>query len=153
MRKIGASFPGIAKRCGIDYKQEIADILSGSKTRDWKKIQVDFGDDFLDIEVPSDCEILSMPSMPCLIDSVAEITQALNQPTGSPTLSEIIHSKGKPVEDLTVCITVSDITRPAPYKGENGLLLPLLALIEQTGVKREKYCFSHRQWHAPPQYA
>ena len=118
-------------------KKEIAEVLNGSNTGDWKIIKVDFGDDYLDIAVPSSCEILSMPSMPCLVDSAAEITQALNQPTGSSTISEIIHSKDKPVEDLTVCITVSDITRPAPYKGENGLLLPLLALIEQTGVKRE----------------
>ena len=115
---------------------EIADVIKRAATQDWKKIKVDFGDDFLDIEVPADCEILSMPSMPCLVDSAAEITHALNQPTGSPTISEIIQSKGKPIDDLMVCITVSDITRPAPYKGENGLLLPLLALIEKTGVKR-----------------
>ena len=118
-------------------KKEIADILNGADTRDWKTIQVDFGDEFLDINVPEDCEILIMPSMPCLVDSGAAITEALNQPIGSPTLSEIIHSKDKPIEGLTVCITVSDITRPAPYKGEDGLLLPLLALIEDTGVKRE----------------
>ena len=117
--------------------EEIANVINRAAIRDWKKIKVDFGDDFLNIEVPADCEILSMPSMPCLVDSAAEITHALNQPTGSPTISEIIHSKGRPVEDLTVCITVSDITRPAPYKGENGLLLPLLALIEKTGVKRD----------------
>ena len=121
----------------MTMKKKFAEIIRGADTRGWKKIKVDFGDDFVDIEVPGDCEILCMPSMPRLVDSAAEITKALNQPTGSPTISEIIHSKGKPVDDLTVCITVSDITRPAPYKGENGLLPPLLALIEQTGVKRE----------------
>ncbi len=118
-------------------KNEIAKILTKAKTLGWKKINVDFGDDFLDIEVPAGCEILSMPSMPCLIDSGAEITRALNRPIGSPTLSEIIRSKGKPVDTLTVCITVSDITRPAPYQGEDGLLLPLLGLIEAAGVKRD----------------
>ncbi len=118
-------------------KKEIADVLAKAKTGGWKKINVDFGDDYLDIEVPPDCEILSMPSMPCLVDSGVEIAQALNQPIGSPTISEIIHSKGKPVEDLSVCITVSDITRPAPYKGVDGLLLPLLGLIEETGVKKD----------------
>ena len=118
-------------------KKEIADILNSADTRDWKTIQVDFGDELLDIKVPENCEILIMPSMPCLVDSGAAITEALNQPIGSPTLSEIIHSKGKPIEGLSVCITVSDITRPAPYKGEDGLLLPLLALIEDTGVKRK----------------
>jgi nickel-dependent lactate racemase len=117
--------------------KQVADILAGAETGDWKKINVDFGDDFLEIEVPADCEILSMPSMPCLVDSGAEIAQALNKPTGSPTIAEIIHSKNKHVEDLTVCITVSDITRPAPYKGEDGLLLPLLGLIEDTGVKKD----------------
>ena len=118
-------------------EKEIADVMSGAVTRDWKTIKVDFGDEFVDIEVPADCETLTMPSMPCLVDSGAQITNALNQPIGSPTISEIIHSKGKPPGDLTVCITVSDITRPAPYKGEDGLLLPLLGLVEDAGVKRE----------------
>ncbi|MBW2444181.1 MAG: nickel-dependent lactate racemase [Deltaproteobacteria bacterium] len=117
--------------------KEIADILAGADTLGWKQIKVDFGDDFLDIKVPDNCEILTMPSMPCLVDSAASITTALNQPTGSPTISDTIQAKDKPAGELTVCITVSDITRPVPYKGENGFLLPLLALIEGAGVKRE----------------
>ena len=118
-------------------KKEIAEILAGADLPDWKKIKVDFGDDFLDIKVPDNCVTLSMPSMPCLVDSAASIANALNQPIGSPTISEIIQAKDKPVDELTVCITVSDITRPAPYKGENGLLLPLLGLIEAAAVKKE----------------
>lgn len=118
-------------------KKDIAEILAGANMQGWKQIKVDFGDDFLDIQVPDDCQILSMPSMPCLVDSAASITKALNQPIGSPTISEIIHAKEKPAGELTVCITVSDITRPAPYKGENGLLLPLLGLIEGAGVKKD----------------
>jgi len=117
--------------------KEIAAIIAGADNRGWKPIKVDFGNDFLDINVPANCEVLTMPSMPCLVDSGAEIAQALNRPIGSPTLSEILHSKGKPLDHLTVCITVSDITRPAPYRGENGLLLPLLGIIEEAGVKKE----------------
>ena len=118
-------------------KKEIGDILAGADTRGWKSIKVDFGDDFLDIKVPEECEILTMPSMPCLVDSAASITKALNEPTGSATISEIVQAKDKPAGELSVCITVSDITRPAPYRGENGLLLPLLGLIEAAGVIRE----------------
>jgi len=118
-------------------EKEIADILAEANIQNWKQIKVDLGEDFLNIRVPDNCVTLSMPSMPCLVDSTASISNALNQPIGSPTLSEIIHAKDKPVDDLTVCITVSDITRPAPYKGENGLLLPLLGLIEAAGVKSE----------------
>jgi len=116
---------------------EIAEIISGANTQGWKTIKVDFGAEFLDIKVPPACEILTMPSMPCLVHSGEAITRALNEPIGSPSISEIIRSKGKPADQLSVCITVSDITRPAPYKGENGLLLPLLGLIENTGVKKE----------------
>ena len=75
--------------------QKIADIIRQADTRSWKIIQVDFGDEFLDIKVPENCDILTMSSMPCLVDSGAAITKALNQPIGSPTLSEIIQSKGK----------------------------------------------------------
>ena len=117
--------------------KETAAIIAGANTQDWKPIKVDFGNDLLDINVPRHCDVLTMPSMPCLVDSGGEITQALNRPIGSPILSEIIHSKGKPFDKLTVCITVSDITRPAPYRGKDGLLLPLLGLIEEAGVKKE----------------
>jgi nickel-dependent lactate racemase len=98
---------------------------------------VEFGDDFLNILVPPACDILKMKKMPPLTQSKDEILNALNQPIGSPHLSEIIHSKGKPPAELSVCVTVSDITRPAPYKGENGILLSLFEIIEQAGVKRE----------------
>ena len=88
-------------------KKEIADVIHGADTRDWKTIPVDFGDELLDIQVPENCEIMSMPSMPCLVDSGEAIARALNQPIGSPTISEIIQSKGNPADALSVCITVS----------------------------------------------
>jgi hypothetical protein len=48
-------------------KKEIADVINGAKTQDWKKIKTDCGDDFPDIKVPTNCEILSMPSYPALL--------------------------------------------------------------------------------------
>ncbi len=105
-------------------KKEIADIILGADTRDWKPIQVDFGDELLDIKVPENCEILTMPSMPCLVDSGEAIAQALNQPIGSATISEIIQSKDKPADALSVCITVSDITGRHPIKGKTDCCCP-----------------------------
>ena len=121
--------------------EKIAEIVSSADTRDWKQIKVEFGNDFLDVAVPPHCEVLNMKRMPCIMSSKDEIASALKNPIGSPRLSEIVKSKGKPVEDITVCITVSDITRPCPYKGENGVLLPLVEIIESTGVKREHIVF------------
>jgi nickel-dependent lactate racemase len=122
-------------------KKDVADMINNTDTQDWKTVAVEFGEDFLDISVPQDCVTLRMEPMPCLANSAAEIADALNNPIGSPTLPEIIRAKQKPAEQITVCITVSDITRPAPYKGDNGLLLPLLAIIESAGVKRENIIF------------
>ena len=118
-------------------KSEVAEILSKADTSGWKRIRVEFGDEPLDISVPPECASLRMKPMPCLASSKDEISNALKNPIGSPTLGEIIRSKGKPVEDITVCVTVSDITRPVPYKGEQGILLPLMEIIEGAGVVRE----------------
>ena len=117
--------------------EKILQVISKADTCDWKKISVEYGEDFLDISVPPDCVTLKMKQMPCLTHSKEEVQNALNNPLGSPSIPEIIRSKGKSPGEITVCITVSDITRPVPYKGENGILLPLLEIIERTGVKRE----------------
>jgi len=118
-------------------EDRIADIIAKADTRDWKKIDVEFGDDFFKISVPDECAVLNMKKMPPIAHSAQEISDALNNPIGSPTLPEIIASKDKPPEEITVCVTVSDITRPAPYSGENGILLPLFEIIEKAGIKRD----------------
>ncbi len=118
-------------------RHEIADILSRADTRGWKPVQVEYGEDTLQIQVPPSCETLQMRPMPCLTQSRDEIAKALNSPLDSKTLPDIIKAKGKPVKEVTVCITVSDITRPVPYKGENGILPPLVDILEKAGIRRE----------------
>ena len=114
-----------------------SEMILEAETGDWEKIRVQYGKDFLDVRVPPGCETLRMRRMPCLTSSKEGITRALNNPIGSPTLSEIIRSKRKKPQELSVCITVSDITRPVPYKGEAGILIPLTETIELARVRRE----------------
>ena len=116
---------------------KIAEVIKNADIREWKTISVEFGEAFFDVSVPPQCDVLHMKKMPCLTHSDEEISNALNHPIGSPTLPEIIQSKGKSAAELSVCVTVSDITRPAPYSGENGILRPLFKILEQSGVKRE----------------
>ena len=42
-----------------------------------------------------------------------------------------------PPGEMTVAIAVSDITRPVPYKGEAGILSPLLRRLESSGIRKE----------------
>ena len=115
----------------------IANTITGCNTEDWQSLSIPYGEASLTAQVPPDCVTLRMqPSTP-MDATPATITQALVTPIGSPKLSDIIAGKGKPPEQLKVCIAVSDITRPVPYKGQSGILDPLLRIVEATGVRRE----------------
>ena len=105
--------------------------------KDWKKISVEFGRDVLEVSVPPTCVELSMKEVPALSDPGAALEKAFANPIGSPTLEEIIRTKDKSAEKLSVAIAVSDITRPVPYQGEGGILSPLLRRLESSGIKKE----------------
>src|SRR4030043_1244701 len=107
-------------------------------TKDWKKVSVEFGRNILEISVPANCAELSMKEVPILPNPQEAIEEAFVNPINSPPLEEIIHRKGKPPGEMSVAIAVSDITRPVPYKGESGILPPLLRRLESSGIKKEK---------------
>ena len=116
---------------------DIKKIIKKIDTKDWNKVQVEFGRDVLEISVPPDCVELGMREVPFLSDPNAVMEKAFLNPIGSPTLEEIIRKKSKSPKSLSVAIAVSDITRPVPYKGENGILLPLLKRLESSGIPKQ----------------
>ena len=117
---------------------DLKKALKKIDTKDWKPVHVEFGQNELKILVPRHCVELSMRDVPVLPDPQNALEAAFSNPIGSPTLEEIIRRKGKPPEEISVAITVSDITRPVPYKGETGILPPLLRRLESSGIKKEK---------------
>lgn len=116
---------------------EIKRAIQRVDTEGWKKTALEFGDGFLGISVPPDCVVLSMKDVPVLADPGSTIEEALSRPVGCPTIEKIIEDKRKPVSQITVAVAVSDITRPVPYKGEDGILLPLLKRLEGAGVRKQ----------------
>src|SRR4030042_6738382 len=104
----------------------------------WKKISAEFGRNSMEILAPPHCVELTMRDMPVLPNPREAIEEAFLNPISSPPLEEIIQRKGKPPGEMSVAITVSDITRPVPYKGETGILPPLLRRLESSGIKKEK---------------
>ncbi len=87
-------------------------------TTDWREIPVDYGRYRLDVRVPPHCVIPGMKEVPLIADPKAAYEEALSHPIGCPPLAEIIRCKEKPAAALTAAVTVSDITRPVPYRGE-----------------------------------
>ena len=107
-------------------RPDIENICRETDTTDWKEIPVEYGAEILKVRVPPDCAIISMKEIAILQDPRAAFEEALSNPIGCPPLTEIIRGKGKPAAELMAAVTVSDITRPFPYRGEYGLLRPLL---------------------------
>jgi nickel-dependent lactate racemase len=116
-----------------DVKKSIKKI----DANDWKKVSVEFGQKALEVLVPPNCIELSMKGVPVLSDANATIEKAFLNPIGSPTLEETIRAKGKPPGEILVAIAVSDITRPVPYQGENGILIPILKRLESSGIPKQ----------------
>jgi len=118
-------------------KPDVAKILENADTARWKEVGVEYGNGVLAIRVPENCAVLEMKEHPALPDPMSAIRASLLRPIGTPPLPEILKGKGKPADRLTVCIATSDITRPVPYKGESGILPPLLEALHGAGVRRE----------------
>jgi hypothetical protein len=72
----------------ITMRDDIAARIAKDDTKDWKRIEVEFGDEVLEISVPPECEILHMKVMPPLANSREEISKALNNPIGAPRLGD-----------------------------------------------------------------
>lgn len=105
--------------------------------KQWKPVDIEFGRNELRVLIPSNGVVLTMKDVPILTHPREAIEEALQSPIGCPPLREIIRRKGKPPEEISVAIAVSDITRPVPYKGESGLLLPLLRQLESSEIRKE----------------
>jgi nickel-dependent lactate racemase len=119
-------------------KPELAKILAAADLRGWNEVGVEYGTTQLAIRVPPGCRTLGMPETRALPDAGAAIREAIARPLGSPTLGEIVTSKGRDPATLTVCIATSDITRPVPYRGEAGILAPLLEALAGAGIRRQQ---------------
>jgi lactate racemase len=105
--------------------------------KDWKKVSVEFGRNAIEILAPANCVELTMKDVPVLGDPKEAFERAFSNPIASSPLEEIIRKKGKPPGEMTAAIAVSDITRPVPYKGEGGILPPLLRRLESSGIRKE----------------
>jgi nickel-dependent lactate racemase len=116
---------------------DIRKMMKKIDTRGWKKVSVEFGPNFLEIFVPPNCVELGMKDVPALLEPRKAIEEAFLNPISSPTLEEIIRKKRKSTGEMSVAIAVSDITRPVPYKGESGILVPILRRVESAGIKKE----------------
>jgi len=118
-------------------RPDIAHVVRGADIGGWKPVEIEHGDRTIEVLLPAGAKTLGMREFAPLARPADEIRRSLEAPIGTPALPKIIEAKGKPAGKLSVCITTSDITRPVPYKGESGILDPLLGILHGCGVRRE----------------
>ncbi len=109
----------------------------GVSVRGWKRVNVEFTGGPLSIWVPPSTVELTMKKAGALKNAPQAVADALARPLGGVTLERIVAGKGKPAGRLKVAITISDITRPVPYKGKNGFMLPLLKRLLALRISKE----------------
>lgn len=118
-------------------RADLLSVLQKVNIKGWKKVKVEFTGGPLLVSLPPGSIELTMKKAEVLKNPAKEIEKALDEPLGGLNLEEIIRDKGKPSGELKVAITVSDITRPVPYKGKNGILSPLLNKLRAQGIMKQ----------------
>ncbi len=117
-------------------KKDVMEALRRVDISDWKELSIEYGAEKLNVRVPPSFKELTMQEEAPPENPRKKIEKAFEHPIGAGKLEELVRNAGKKPEDLSVAITVSDITRPVPYAGKSGILGPILNRLEGEGVQR-----------------
>lgn len=98
-----------------------------------------FGENYSDLKLPNNTCVIRMPEVKVLENPKQQIESSLLFPIASQPLLSIAKEKVlKPKNQIPkASIVISDHTRPVPYKGESGLLLPIINTLKEAGFKEE----------------
>lgn len=103
------------------------------------EIKVPFGAELLHVNVPDGTDVLETTSPEIIEEPKQALLEALEHPIASKPFKTLAKEKCWGA-DARACIVVSDNTRPVPYKGENGILMPLIQQLVECGFRVENIC-------------
>jgi nickel-dependent lactate racemase len=104
---------------------------------DTRSFDLSLGSSLLTLMLPKHVEILSMSPVKPLPDPFGAIERALNDSIHSPALSRLVSAKLNAKPSAKAVVVISDHTRPVPYKGESGILWPVVKRLLGGGIKKE----------------
>ncbi len=95
------------------------------------------GSQYDDLLLPAHTHVVRMQTPQAIADPHAAIADALAHPIGCESLASIAKARydSSKKEHPTATIVVSDNTRPVPYKGEEGILMPIIDTIMGQGYR------------------
>ena len=96
---------------------------------------IEHGPEYLNIRLPAHTDIFRLKPEAPLAAPAQAILHALAAPIGAPPLAEVVRAHRRVRKDMKAVIVVSDTTRPVPYRGDAGILEPVLDVLEREGVR------------------
>jgi nickel-dependent lactate racemase len=103
-----------------------------------KKVVLNLGKKAPELHLPDQTDIYSMTAPKVLANPGAAINEALNNSIASIGLEQLIRAKVAQKTDCRAVIVVSDNTRPVPYRGEQGILWPIITRLLRQGISKER---------------
>lgn len=104
-----------------------------------KKVHVPLGPDGIALALPDQTDLYSMSAPAVLPDPACAIRDALAAPIASAPLVDLARAAAAKATAAgrapRACILVSDNTRPVPYRGESGILLPTIRALMAEGFE------------------
>jgi len=98
------------------------------------KTSFELGEKTFSIELPDAVKVLHMKGAEKVSAPQKTIANCLAKPIGSDSFDTIIRRKIGEDPDGQAVIVISDNTRPVPYKGDQGILKPLVEKMLEAGV-------------------
>ena len=95
----------------------------------------ELGDKKFDVTLPEETKILRMKGAAKVENPEKVICECLNNPIGTESFPKLVRKKLKDNPEGEAVIVISDNTRPVPYKGEQGILLPLIIDLMEAGAE------------------
>jgi nickel-dependent lactate racemase len=99
-----------------------------------KEVVLNLGHSSFAVKVPAQTDIYPMGKALPLSNPEEKISKALANPLNSPPLKTLASQKLRANPRARAVVVISDNTRPVPYKGESGILFPLVDEMIKAGI-------------------
>ena len=101
------------------------------------KVTNPLGAHYDDLILPDNTFTIKMQAPKPLSGIREAILDSFENPIASKSLNSIAQEKLAKNQDAKAAIIISDNTRPVPYKGDEGILLPILETLFSVGYKKD----------------
>ncbi len=99
-----------------------------------KNVSFNLGKTDFIFQAPKESDILKMGKVSLLKNPRGKIHKALSRPIGMLSVKDLTREKLKVNPRAQAVVVISDNTRPVPYKGNQGILFPLIKQMTEAGL-------------------